>query len=217
METNLKQRLIGAIVLTLFAAIFIPLFLSDAPVTLVMPEENQPVSEVEPQTSLVPVTEINEVIEQPITESIETVTEVSTIEEPLEQTQAESAEVKSTPQADNQSSEQSPAEQMQSVESVSITTSPVKTPTEQELMGISKGWVVQLGSFESEENAKKLNQKLLDKQFKSFIDPLKNTANTKTTYRVRVGPPQADKAKAEALKKRLNELVKIQGIVIEYP
>lgn len=217
METELKQRLIGAIVLTLIAAIFVPLFLSDMPVTHI-PEEQESDSEIIPQSSLVPVTEINEVIEQPLIETPEPITEVNTIEQPLQEAEIQANDVATQPTKNNTPIETPVVEQIQSVESVSITTSAVNTPDKTEqLMGIGKGWLVQLGSFESEENAIKLNQTLLEKQFKSFIDPIKNPTTNKTAYRVRVGPPQADKAKAEALKKQLNELVKIQGIIIEYP
>jgi DedD protein len=62
------------------------------------------------------------------------------------------------------------------------------------------GWVVQVGSFSSEENAVRLSGEIGRQGYPVFVS--KVTAGDKTMHRVRVGPV-ADKDEAQALARRL--------------
>lgn len=62
------------------------------------------------------------------------------------------------------------------------------------------GWVVQLGSFASRENAQKLVTELQHKGYRAFIAEYRG--KEKTLFRVRIGPEQ-DRGRADALKMRL--------------
>ena len=61
-------------------------------------------------------------------------------------------------------------------------------------------WVVQVGSFSSEENAVRLSGEIGRQGYPVFVS--KVTAGDKTMHRVRVGPV-ADKDEAQALAQRL--------------
>ncbi|RME32672.1 MAG: SPOR domain-containing protein [Gammaproteobacteria bacterium] len=80
-------------------------------------------------------------------------------------------------------------------------------------VGVS-AWVVQLGSFSSEENASKLLARLKEKGYAAFLDPAYTEQGKQ--YRVRVGP-ELTRAKADALRKRLARELKLQGIIVRYP
>ena len=86
---------------------------------------------------------------------------------------------------------------------------------------IASGFVVQLGSFSSKENALKLRDDLRKSDFVSFVDSIKNSKN-EDRFRVRVGPfvDQKDaKANQAKLKRIMNKesLIKPheQNLVIE--
>ncbi len=80
-------------------------------------------------------------------------------------------------------------------------------------MGVT-AWVVQLGSFSSEENAKGLNEKLRAAGFPAFVEPLKRSSGI--VYRVRVGP-EILRSDAEALEKKIKKSMDIDGLIIRYP
>ncbi len=64
----------------------------------------------------------------------------------------------------------------------------------------ASGWAVQVGSFTSETNARRLVELLKDAGYPAFV--LRGVVNGRVMFRVRVGP-EPDKARAEALAERL--------------
>lgn len=75
------------------------------------------------------------------------------------------------------------------------------------------GWVVQIGSFESKENATQLRDQLRSAGYASFIEPRKGKT---TVYRVRVGPEKR-RSLAEKLQRELQQKQKIEGMVMHFP
>ena len=75
-------------------------------------------------------------------------------------------------------------------------------------------WVVQLGSFSSEENAQALNKKLRSAGYPAFVEPLKEK-NT-IAYRVRVGP-ELKRSDAQSIRDKIKKSMQLDGIVISYP
>ncbi len=67
-------------------------------------------------------------------------------------------------------------------------------------MASLSGWVVQIGSFGTQQKADELVAKLQAKGFRAFT--LAYTASGRTLHRVRVGPEQ-NRQKAEQIAKRL--------------
>jgi DedD protein len=66
--------------------------------------------------------------------------------------------------------------------------------------GDESAWVVQLGSFASEDNAERLAGQLKSRGYKAFVS--RSGSGTRTRFRVRVGPEQ-ERARAENLAERL--------------
>jgi DedD protein len=75
-------------------------------------------------------------------------------------------------------------------------------------------WIVQLGSFGSEENAAALTGRLKEKNFTAFVEPFGEGATL--AYRVRVGP-ELTKEDAERSRTQLAQDIAIDGIVMRYP
>jgi cell division septation protein DedD len=74
----------------------------------------------------------------------------------------------------------------------------------------AKAWVVQVGSFSSVDNARKLRDKLRKQGYTAFVDT--GSTGKKTLYRVRVGP-EVKRQAAEKTRDRLNKRLQIQGVI----
>ena len=90
---------------------------------------------------------------------------------------------------------------------------PEAEPSKANQMGAT-AWVVQLGSFSSQDNATALNQKLRKAGYPAFVEPLKR--QTGMAYRVRVGP-ELLRSDAQKMKEKLTREMQIEGMVIRYP
>ncbi len=78
-----------------------------------------------------------------------------------------------------------------------VTSQPATKPVPKTVTG---GWAVQLGSFASRDNARRLAGKVRAQGFSAYLDPV--ISGGRKLYRVRVGP-EATRAKADALARRL--------------
>lgn len=76
------------------------------------------------------------------------------------------------------------------------------------------GWVVQLASLASKNNALALRERLRGLGYTAFVE--ETTTAQGVLYRVRVGP-ELERANAETLRNRLEQQVQIKGIVSRYP
>ena len=75
-------------------------------------------------------------------------------------------------------------------------------------------WVVQIGSFSQEDNARGLIKKLRAAGHAAFIEKLHRDG--KTIYRVRVGP-ELLRSDANELKNKLDKELKMDTMVLQYP
>jgi DedD protein len=78
----------------------------------------------------------------------------------------------------------------------------------------ASGWVVQLGSFASRDNAQRLAKQLKGKGFDAFV--LGGGGSSGKLYRVRVGP-EPNRAAADALAKKLRAAGFKGGAVVSHP
>ena len=190
MDPQLKQRVVGAAVLVALGVIFIPIFLEGGGdiSELEVVEDNKPVTEF--SSRVVP-------IDDETMEQVERQMEMSAQElEDTEQWQALVAE-------DGDSA-------------ASNTTSDAPSDdgeTAAPRMGLN-AWVVQLGSFSAEENARGLVARLNEKNYTAFIEPSGEAG--KITFRVRVGP-ELTKEAADKVREQLSAEVDLEGIVMRYP
>lgn len=80
--------------------------------------------------------------------------------------------------------------------------------------GAPAAWVVQLGSFSSQENAFALRDKLRKRRYTAFVDDVPGPGK-KRVYRVRVGP-ELLRSRADTLRVQLEKEFKLKGIVVAH-
>lgn len=191
-EEWLQNRIIGAIVITLLAVIFLPMFLDDAEEslqeteTLVLPEESL-VNTMGLSTTELP-DNVDDVIENLHAQPPEEITEplppaATTVPVPNPSTVAVPTTVMTVP---------TPA----AVEKKSTTI---------------KGWYVQAASFHREDNAYTLTEKLKSQGFSAVVDVSTSSSGT-SIYRVRVA--QADRQTAKNAKAKINQLNRLKSIIV---
>jgi DedD protein len=194
MDFLLKQRLVGAIVLVALGVIFIPVLLEGPDQTLV------------PEMEALP-----EPLSQQLRKPLDAFPAPDTI--PVE---PEQSIVLSDPQPEpapetRQEDAPAPAQPVNEPEPLS----PPPVPEEKALKpGPLASWVVQAGSFSSEQNALRLRDKLRQADFVTQVE--KARVGGKSHYRVRVGP-FLERAEAEKSRKQLLDKFTIKGRVLSYP
>jgi DedD protein len=203
MERRLKERLIGAAVLVMLAVIMIPMILDDSSEReIAITETNIPLRPQDDFNSrIVPLKE-SDLTPVPDKIVVETDTQplLDLVQEPSIKPAEKEVEIEKTEVVKVAKQEKTKEEKKR------------EKPTANH-MGVT-AWVVQLGSFSSEENAKGLNEKLRKAGYPAFVEPIKRDSGI--AFRVRVGP-EILRSDAEALQQKLNKSMQIDGIVIRYP
>jgi len=196
MEQDLKERIVGAAVLVILAVIFIPMLLDETPETeSVITESNIP-----PKPDNIPAPPEGDFSSRII---------------PLQQEEADTTISKSEEKTEDKPT----AENTMATDTIAATgeqkpsASVVVNGEPATNVGLT-AWVVQLGSFASEENAQALNKKLREADYEAFVEPLKQNADV--IYRVRVGP-ELKRSDAESIRDQLKKTMKLDGIVTQYP
>jgi len=207
---NIKQRVIGAIVLVSLGVIFIPMLLnserslddgmpvfgSNIPIKPNTPSKKSVVSEAPTSSAII-------IKSQADFDSRVIIDEHSS----SEKTKLKSKTVASFASVDKKNTSKTVNENTASKKIITAKTSPVaKKP--------AKAWAIQVGSFSDRKNAFSLRNKLRNKKFTAFVESVK-TSNGHV-YRVRVGP-EIKREVAEKLQKKLVAELKIKGLVIAHP
>lgn len=197
MDEHLKQRLVGALVLLSAAVIFLPLIFDgrdeqDTYSDVHIPEEpvvTLDVSKPEIDTGYF------DAVKQKVEEQR---AEIAPSEESLNQPVTTVAEPK-------------PAEVAvkEDFEGIRKSTETPSTGTDR----LAENYTVQLAAFSSMENAEKLHKKLIEKDYKAYIQ--KGKSGSKTVYRVFVGP-QLRKNRAELIAEALHKEFQLKGMVVRY-
>ena len=192
MDQQLKERLIGAIVLVSFAVIFIPMFFTGTTDSVLKNKENVSIpKELEFVSKLKPMTDT-------ATDSnIKNIEFAPVVEESLAPVVEES---------------------LAPVVEESLAPVVEEIPFNQEMLKNNAvgqmNWVVQVGSFSSKDNAEKLNQKVKKAGFHSFVNPI--TQNNKIMHQVCLGP-EYNETDAMNLLKGIKNKMKLNGIIKKYP
>ena len=77
-----------------------------------------------------------------------------------------------------------------------------------------KSFALQVGTFDSNENAQKLQKQLQKDGYTTFIH--KSVSKGKTSYKVRIGP-ELERSKLDKIKTRVKKSHKIDGYVVNHP
>jgi DedD protein len=198
MERALKERIIGAVVLVVFAVLVVPIFL-DGP-----PGEEEIVTERvllpgqdETRTQTV-------VLDRDRTEPVPAGTS----------NDAPAATVEPAAQAVEQPAAAEPEVSEPVVQREEPAPEPTPPQPEPKPASSTTGmWAVQLGSFSNKANAEKLAADLRKQGYAAFLSQLDTSSGT--LHRVRIGP-QKDRDAAEAMAARLLK-VDIKGQVVPHP
>lgn len=205
MNEQIKQRLIGAVVLVSLAVIFIPMLLDGG--------NNSSMSHFgsnvpgQPKFDFEPL----EIPLQPITPMPAERPRVIDKEEAVAQAPVVSRPTESKPQ-ETQPQETKPQEQAKSVTSL-----PRAVIAESPATAVSNdtvAWVVQVGSFSESANALALRDKLRKNGFTAFVEKYRDRG--KSSYRVRVGP-ELKRETAEKQLERLKTQFQLKGIIMGHP
>ncbi len=194
MNEQVKQRLVGAVVLVSLAVIFIPMLL-DSGKQGGMPLFSSNIPD-KPDYKF-----------EPLDIPLEPVKSIEGDKPVL----VEKPEPKSRTKPVSEKEKQSAA--AKSIEKPLVVKSE-PAPEPKKPAKAQNAWVVQVGSFSSSANAIKLRDKLRAKGFTAFVEKL-DEADSAVVYRVRVGP-ELKREIAESLREKLQKQMKLKGIVMGY-
>lgn len=208
MNDQLKQRLVGAVVLVSLAVIFIPMILPGGGDSGSLTSKKVP---PEPDYRFPPPKDV------PKAPAIgnEPIVPIGDSKNANDKTadESKSDENKSTAAADKAQVDKPVASTEETKNEVG--SSKQRPPASADLKpGRTTAWIVQVGSFSSEHNARALRDRLRKMGYACFVEALKN--NNRMVYRVRVGP-ELTKASAQKLQDQLARKAKVKGIVQAYP
>lgn len=254
MDNQVKQRVIGAVVLVALAVIFVPMLLekpdSDlGPVGSNLPEQPdqvvqdriepltlpEPPAEEEPAQLVLdqgPAGEANAPVDAaaqpaqgaapaPAPAAEATTPVVPVLPAPVTTAPIAPAPATTAPAAPAQppvaeTTPAAPVQQAAPTPAAPATTPAAPAPSAQTDTAAKplSGWVVQLASLASKDNALALRERLRGLGYTAFVE--ETTTAQGVLYRVRVGP-ELERANAETLRNRLEQQVQIKGIVARYP
>ena len=202
MDEQLKRRLIGATVLVSLAIIFLPMLLEHEPATL-KPVPMKPIPE-EPERNF----------DSSLLQDVPPRNPITELAAPAEKTTATTpapAPVKTQPVPEKTvvakvAPKPAPRKASKAPAKPKKPAPPKETPS---------GWVVQVASLSSRENAMQLVRKLR-KAGLDTMDPRPVTVKGKRFYRVQVGP-EISKANAEKHLTLIKRVAGTKGKVMRYP
>jgi DedD protein len=212
MDFLMKQRLVGAIVLVALGVIFIPMLLESPDRNLVpemepLPEPGersigQPLERF-PVAGEMPVQPDRSVLQTDSAPDAQAEPDEVVTDEGGGRTQALPLPEPETPEP----AEMETPRTETAVEPVAVDSKPAEP-------GPLGNWVVQMGSFSSEQNALRLRDRLRKAGFVTQVEKVQ--VSGKPLFRVRVGP-YLERAEAEGDQKKLAETFDLKGRVLAYP
>lgn len=210
-QFNPKHRIAGAIILVSLAVIFIPMLLDES----TPPAENQSLTQIPSRDSTVAETRV---VVSPVTpaDSAQIATSDSTPAQPTSEkplpaspppTETATADIKPEP---------TKSAPVIAVEKKTETASakPVAARSSNVAEKISRGWMVQVGSFANTDNANRLRDKL--KNLGYTVNSETVTVQGSKAVRLRVGPYR-EKSVATKAQTQLEKELNIKGILLAYP
>ena len=203
MDFLLKQRLVGAVVLVALGVIFIPMLL-EGPNSELVPEM-EPLPELTGQRSSMELGDFPDAGDVPVEADVAVVqADIAVPPNPGDELQ---------PQP-NETAEVEIAAPEPKVEPLPVPPKPATTPEPAKPAGPLGNWVVQMGSFSSEQNALRLRDKLRKAGFVTQVEKVR--VDAKSLYRVRVGP-YLERAEADRDQAKLDKQLNLKGRVLSYP
>ncbi|NPU93369.1 MAG: hypothetical protein HPY82_15775 [Gammaproteobacteria bacterium] len=228
MEQNLKQRLVGALVLISLAVIFLPLVFDGQQQRI---DTTQYAIPEQPALTLKAVD--IEPLEQQAAQELAVVNAVTQQKQEQEEQAATQMPADANPAANSTASV--PATQQQSPVAATSApatpstqaTSPVATYIEQEkkidqalqtappgqTVDLADAWIIQVGAFSSQPNADGLRDKLKANGYPAFVKPVKVAAGS--LFKVYVGP-EIRRQRADQQKLELEQKFQLKALILKY-
>ena len=198
-QPQIKQRLIGAIVLAALGVIFIPMILDNEPDDFLVNGSSIPPKpkhitgikkiEVKPSSPPIIATEQRIPVDKKTDKAV-----VSPVTVPQKTTTSNQSHKEKRP--------------------ITNKSSAVVINDKNKATLPTRAWAVQVGSFGDYGNAMRLSEKLNKKSYRAFVEKI--TVKNKTVYRVRIGP-FIKRDKAETASIVLSKKHKIEGLVVSHP
>ena len=225
MNTILKQRLIGALILLALGVVFWPII-------FVQPEDDvRAVATAMEEPPVVDTTPIEPPTAAGLTPAQRSTTqdsvradEQSTFGMSLDPTftfgsygDAESETAIKNPDETPEAEPETPVEQLhpETAETSQPLQSVANEPaqTRSEAQGIPVAWILQVATVSSKDKANQLRDELVRVDEKAYVRPIKR--GDKTLYRVYIGP-KFEKAKLESIKPRVDASFGVQSLIARY-
>ncbi|MDQ7090375.1 MAG: SPOR domain-containing protein [Methylococcales bacterium] len=198
-DEELRNRVVGASVVTILAMIFLPMLLNDSK------SESQ-------QTELLTIPEQS--LDSPsLTATLlpEGVSDVLVTEESLPPKESK-PQVLAVAKKPRPIIDESPI-QLPPVSEIPVLAAPVLAAPVEETLQADR-WFIQVASFNREENAFSFRDKLRNQGFSALVSSA--LSKGRTVYRLRVGP-ELSKPRAKEIKTKLNQLNNVKSIIILAP
>lgn len=201
MDSKVKQRLVGAIVLIGLAVILLPIIFRSGNI----PVKNITLSPQAPQTPAKPKVEIflaqqEKIVQQKRADLVNT------------QAQREQHIKQAKEQKRSHAQIQARSEVKKALKSYVSHAKSNNQPKSTKAYELTNTvWAVQLASFRDQTYALRLEKKLKKQGYKAYVQKLSNSKGM--LYRVMVGPVK-QKQMAQKLQKKLNAVVKLQGLLL---
>lgn len=240
MDVKLKQRLVGAAVVVSLGVIFLPMLLDGgrytdlekirieipdpprhefsstiAPVSppVSKPPVSKPVAE---KITPVPADEIDKQGAAPVIDD-EIARIIEPIKAPKEVAPQEVSNKKPETAVSKPVTAKKPGVAKTGQSKPKPATKPVTqpaSPVSQTTASLVSAWVIQVGSFDSRDNALSLRNNLRKQGFTSFVESFDKDG--KSSHRVRIGP-EVNRSRAEQTLLRLRKKMSLSGIIVSYP
>ena len=235
MEPRLKERLTGAAVLIVAAAVFVPMFMDDARKPAAIAETNIPAKPAtEFDSRLVPLPDPDEIVPlapepEPEKMAVADLPAAPVAQEPAATVAQGPAPQEPAPQAASPVAE-APAEPAPAPAASPVAEAPAEPAPAPAAGGapadkasgaasapakVVAGWAVQTGVFAARANAEKMNAKLQTAGYPSYIEKIERDG--RALYRVRIGP---EVLRSEAVKLRAAVMEKLSlkdAMIVDYP
>lgn len=201
-EFNPKHRIVGAIVIVVFAVIVLPLILRGRE----PPPAPRSASETAAARGVISETRVV------VTPVAPEETKAKPGPEAAPPTEVKTAVVESAPKPEPKPVV--PAEKPVAEKKSSTAPAPQKTAKAAVKEKVASGWMVQVGTFSNTENAARLRDKLANHGHTVHAETV--TLHGKRVMRLRVGPYR-DKTEAMKAIAQIHKLTGVQGVALAYP
>ncbi len=211
MKEDLKQRLIGALILVALGVIFWPIIFVDPPEQTVQPMSIPP----RPSVDTSPVA-------QPSAESLRASAERqvdgeaaaagdAALASPATEREDAAEAIAARPATDADPAPAKPAGD----KGISVPRTRLEAPVSPELDadGVPIAWILQVATMSSESKAEALRSALLAVDEKAYVKRVRR--GDKSLYRVYVGP-KFERARLESLKPRVDAEFKVESLIVRY-